>query len=69
MKLTKADQPPRKSRKHPQTASDDEAEEERAKIGNAARSSLWLAEVYLAKQCSMRAAWSSPRTQQQRKLL
>ena len=30
MKLTKADQPPRKPRKRPQSATDDEAEEERA---------------------------------------
>ena len=30
MKLTKADQPPRKARKRPQSATDDEAEEERA---------------------------------------
>ena len=29
MKMTKADQPPRKARKRPQTAADDEAEEER----------------------------------------
>ena len=32
MKMTKADQPPRKARKRPQTATDDEAEEERGQV-------------------------------------
>ena len=67
MKMTKADQPPRKARKRPQTGTVDEAEKNGATSENEAKSSRWRAGVCLAKLCNMRAVWDSPLTQLQRK--
>ena len=67
MMMTKADQPPRKTRKRPLTGTDDEAEKNGAMSGNEAKSSRWRAGVRLAKQCNMRAVWDSLLTQLQRK--
>ena len=68
MKMTAADQPPRKARKRPQTATDDEAEEERSQDGKRSDViSFTRAGVWLAKLCNMRAVWASLQTQVQRK--
>ena len=53
MKMTRADQPPRKARKRPHTVTDDEAKENGAKTRNEAKSFPWRAKVCLAKLCSL----------------
>ena len=66
MKMTKADQPSRKARKRSQTATDDEAEEERGQDRKRSEVISLARGVCLAKLCNMRPVWYSHLTKHHR---